>query len=117
VRKLEDDMASFVDVAKLGLGLVRPSVMLLLLLYGLFAGCPRIDCSPRMLPRLSVISRSGGPRWLRLRSIVPPGPGLSDPIDERLLFNGCRICWLFTALYISCDSVNIWIVRAHKTLP
>lgn len=77
--------------------------MLLLLLYGLTVDWePRIDCNPRILPRLRVVSRSGGPpRKLRLRMSVVPG--LND-VDERvtLVLRGCNICWLLTALYISC---------------
>jgi hypothetical protein len=51
-------LTSLIEVAKLGDGLDRPS-MLLLLLYGLGPVCvPIIDCSPRMLPRLRVVRRS-----------------------------------------------------------
>lgn len=52
----------------LGDGLARPSI-LLPLLYGLY-GAPRIDWIPLMLPRFSVVSRSGGPRRLRLRAMA-----------------------------------------------
>lgn len=41
------------DVAKLGEGLTRPSVLLLLLLYGLCD--PRRVWMPRILPRLSAL--------------------------------------------------------------
>lgn len=69
--------------------------MLLLLLYGLGpVGAPMIDCSPRMLPLLRVIKRSGCcPRMLRLRSMVPPG--LRDDVDglaPKELLRGCSIC-------------------------
>jgi hypothetical protein len=59
---------SCVEVAKLGDGLARPSI-LLLLLYGLY-GAPRMDWIPLILPRFSVVNRSGGPpRKLRLRAM------------------------------------------------
>lgn len=77
--------------------------MLLLLLYGLAPDCAfRIDCRPRKLPRFSVVSLSGCARRLRLRNIPPP-PGLSDDIDERvtLVVSGCRICCDLIAPYIS----------------
>jgi hypothetical protein len=84
---------SLTDVAKLGDGLARPSI-LLLLLYGLGpVGTPMIDWRPRMLPRLRVIKRSGCcPRMLRLR--MRP-PGLKDDVDGLVpteLVRGWSIC-------------------------
>ena len=91
------------EVAKLGDGLTRPS-MLLLLLYGLAPDCTlKIDCNPRILPRFSVVSRSGCARRLRLRIIAAPPPGLSEDTDDRvtLAVSGCRICWCLIAPYMS----------------
>ena len=57
IRTDEHRRTSCVDAAKLGNGLARPSM----LLYRLAPCCctPRIDCSPRMLPGLSVVRQSG----------------------------------------------------------
>ena len=46
-----------------------------------------------MLPRLSVVSLSGGARRLRFRFTVGP-PGLSEEVEERAKFEliGCKIC-------------------------
>ena len=96
---------SCVDVAKLGDGLARPS-MLLLLLYGLAPCCcaPSIDCSPRMLPRLSVVRRSGCVRKLRLRDTCPFA---GEDVDARAkLPSGCRTCWFLMAVYMSCINAH-----------
>lgn len=77
--------------------------MLLLLLYGLTPDCTlKMDCKPRILPRFSVVSRSGCARKLRFR-IIPLPPGLSDDTDDlvKLELSGCRICWCLIAVYIS----------------
>lgn len=67
------------DVAKLGEGLTRPSVLLLVLLYGLWD--PRSVWMPRMLPRLRALVLPFL-RWLLLRPISVL-PGVSELIELR----------------------------------
>ena len=88
-------LTSLADMARLEEGLTRPSVPELLP-YGAI-----MVCRPRMLPRLSVVNRSGWLRKLRLRSI--PVLGDKDETDNRgtIVLRGCEICCVLIALYIS----------------
>jgi hypothetical protein len=62
IRKLgRTRQTSCADAAKLGAGLILPS-MLLLLLYGLAPFCAKRVWIPRMLPRLRFATRSFWPR-------------------------------------------------------
>ena len=110
------------DAAKLGEGLARPS-MLLLLLYGLLplVGGPMSDCRPRILPLLNDARRSGCARKLRLRATADPG--LSEELDERDILplpSGCKICCCLIAVYISLINMdqgcNVCLEADKRTL-